>query len=639
MYFIKKYLHESLLLIILIIGLILRFYNLDGFSLSNDELSALSRIRFDNLKDLIIQGVKTSDFHPAGVQIFLYYWTKIFGISVFAVRFPFAVTGAFSIVLIFLIGSRWFNKTTGLFAALAVSFLEFPLLYSQIARPYSSGLFVSLLMILFWTLLLFGKNDKKRIFYLTGYVISTTLCMYNHYFSFLFAIIVGLTGLFFLQKSTYKSYLTGGVLATLLFLPHLSITLHQFSQSVEDTWVSKPENDYLLKHIQYTLNDSKLLFYLFLSISIFSALLYYKNIKWSKFHIISLVWFILPFLIGYTYSIYIIPVLQYSILIFSFPCFLMFIFSFFKADFKPVNIGLFALTGVILIYSTVWEQKYYKTQHFGEFKAIAEDVVNWNQKYGSENITQTININGEYYIDYYLKHLNSNLKFERYIFNNDAKDVKAMVDLVNNSTTAYFLHAWSTKYNPYEISEIIKRKYPVIAEQQLFFNSEVTLYKKAPDYQRQVLFYNKNDFESNYPNWSGDTASFNREITYSGNYAFRLDSLNEFSPDFTSPVGEVYLDSAQFVTIFLKAWLAENATGNIVMTFESDGKMYDWHGVRMEDFVGSANKWGEVIMTRKLPEQARKEDKIKIYAWNTGKKIIYVDDIELVYYGDSRYHY
>ena len=76
----EKYKYQLLLIIILLIALALRFYNYADWSLSNDELSALNRLRYNNINDLIQFGVKT-DYHPLGVQLFLYYWVNIFGDS------------------------------------------------------------------------------------------------------------------------------------------------------------------------------------------------------------------------------------------------------------------------------------------------------------------------------------------------------------------------------------------------------------------------------------------------------------------------------------------------------------------------------------------------------------------------------
>ena len=76
-------------LIIVAVGLGLRLWNL-GFSYSNDELSALSRVRFDSFAQLVRDGFYV-DGHPGGIQVFLFYWVKLFGMSEWAVRLPFAL--------------------------------------------------------------------------------------------------------------------------------------------------------------------------------------------------------------------------------------------------------------------------------------------------------------------------------------------------------------------------------------------------------------------------------------------------------------------------------------------------------------------------------------------------------------------
>ncbi len=75
---------SSFLWMILVAAAILRLSGITGFSLSNDELSALARLQFDSAREVIKEGVYP-DFHPAGVQLYLYYWTLVFGFSEWAV--------------------------------------------------------------------------------------------------------------------------------------------------------------------------------------------------------------------------------------------------------------------------------------------------------------------------------------------------------------------------------------------------------------------------------------------------------------------------------------------------------------------------------------------------------------------------
>ena len=166
------------------------------------------------------------DGHPAGVQVFLFYLTKLFGVSGVVLKTPFILCGLISVWLIYLIGKDWFNATVGLVAASFLSFLQFPVMYSQIARPYASGLCFVLLLVYFWTRIIFHPQ-RKYYLNLAGYIISGALCAYNHHFSMLFAAMVGITGLFYCTRDWMRHYITAGIIIILLYLPHLRILLFQ----------------------------------------------------------------------------------------------------------------------------------------------------------------------------------------------------------------------------------------------------------------------------------------------------------------------------------------------------------------------------------------------------------------------------
>src|ERR1035437_4084935 len=97
-----------LLIIILIVAAILRFWDFFNIPFMHDELSALVRTHFNSFSDLINYGVK-GDMHPAGVQVFLFYWVKIFGEKEFIVKLPFIVSGLLAIYYTYKVAGFWFN--------------------------------------------------------------------------------------------------------------------------------------------------------------------------------------------------------------------------------------------------------------------------------------------------------------------------------------------------------------------------------------------------------------------------------------------------------------------------------------------------------------------------------------------------
>jgi hypothetical protein len=160
--FLRKYPWQVLTALVVMVAAVLRFYDFNAWSLSNDELSAINRLRVQGFGQLINEGVKP-DFHPAGVQFFLYLFTKVFGFQPYVIRLPFVLAGIVSVWLTYLIGKQWFSKTTGLLAASFMAFLPYFLLYSQLARPYSFGLVFTLALAWYWGKYFIEKDHRPKV--------------------------------------------------------------------------------------------------------------------------------------------------------------------------------------------------------------------------------------------------------------------------------------------------------------------------------------------------------------------------------------------------------------------------------------------------------------------------------------------
>src|ERR1017187_9818007 len=498
----KRNTEAFFLLIILIIGAAFRLYNYFGWSLSNDELSAITRASYPSFSEMINKGVMV-DFHPAGVETFLFYWMKLFGESEMMIRLPFVIAGIISILFAYLIAERWFNRTTALFVAMALACLQFPILYSQLARPYSPGLLFSLAMVYFWTLILFPSKQNRSKSYtdsktnIAGFIITTSACMYTHYFAFMFAGIVCLTGLLFMDRNNSRSYIISGIIIILLYIPHLSILRQQLSYGGVGSWLGAPTKDFFRSFLEYGFNNSDVVFYMIWSICILSFVIFRKTLEVSKFHIICIIWFLLPYFIGYYYSKHINPVLQYSTLLFSFPFLLIFIFSFIPDVLDDIKtVAIIFIMGTVIGISTVFGNNFYSSQHFGVFKELAQDVIKWDDQYGEQNITRTINVFHPNYIQYYMRKYDKKATFAIYE-TNTPQLVAKLKTIVDTATTQYFAYGWSNIYSDPIINEIIKNKYPNIVEQDTFFNSAITLYSKksTSESERKIRSEESFDFE------------------------------------------------------------------------------------------------------------------------------------------------
>jgi hypothetical protein len=108
--------------------------------------------------------------HPVGWYTAMLGWTKTFGTSHFALRFPGILFAMGSIPLIFLIARSIFGSSIGCLAALLLSLHGFHIFWSQMARMYVAGAFLSLLAT--WLLLCLVRTPRSRPWLEFAYIAS-----------------------------------------------------------------------------------------------------------------------------------------------------------------------------------------------------------------------------------------------------------------------------------------------------------------------------------------------------------------------------------------------------------------------------------------------------------------------------------
>lgn len=308
-----------ILLILVITGAILRILSIGG-TLTHDELSAIGRLNYDNFSDLIANGVR-GDGHPAGVQILMWLWSSLFGTSAISLRIPFVLMGTASIILIYIVASHWYGEWPALLPATIMTASQFMVYYSSIARPYIAGLFMILCMLYYWTRIVL-ENDH-RLSLLLLFSLFAALCAYTHYFCMLSAFILGLAGFIFLRRDQLLRYFGACILAIVLFLPHWGITKYQlFELKGVGNWLGKPTISFLTEFLRYLSHHSILTAIVIIGgyILVFNIANAKRNIKLI---LVSIGIWLLPYIIGYYYSVMIDPVLQFSSLIFVFPFLLL----------------------------------------------------------------------------------------------------------------------------------------------------------------------------------------------------------------------------------------------------------------------------------------------------------------------------
>ena len=521
-----------LLLIILLTAAILRFWDFPHIPYMADELSALMRTHYINLTDFLNNGAQL-DTHPIGVQVFLLYWTKVFGYSEMAVKFPFIIAGLLSLYFIYKIAGFWFNNTVGLITASFMATIQYMVMYSQIARPYISGMLFSILMVWCWTNYLFNADSKKTK-WLLGYIVFSTLCVYDHYLALLFAATVGLTGIFFLNKKLYKGYIIAGISIFVLFTPHLNLFFYQLSMGGVGEWLGKPRPDWIIVYLEYVFNFSKWMYLLVFSLILMGFIFRNKKHEAYKFRIIALLWFGIQFLIAYYYSVKVNPILQFSTLIFVFPFFLMLLFSMFGALKKTIIVPLVLIILCTGTFTLVFKRHHYKVFYNQPFDKFVTNTYKILDSIGNpENVTIDIFLPRNYG-DLYFKKYHRSFNYTVYNQYDNKRDPKGFKTYVNNQKSDYFV----TGNLPLEYLSIIKEKYPfIMAKDEGFTYSFYCFTKIKPETEiiETIAITNKTFENADYIKYSADWA----KPFFLGKTEIPMDSTMEYTPTFSFKIKEV----------------------------------------------------------------------------------------------------
>lgn len=377
-----------ILAVLTFIGAALRIGGLFG-PLTHDELSAICRLQCDNISDLINYGVKP-DGHPGGVEVFMWLWVRLFGQSAVAIRLPFMLMGIASVPLIYAIARRWYGRWSALLPTAVVAVSQYTVYYSDIARPYCVGLFFILCALYVLTCMV--SERRYTVCQLVLFALFEACCAYTHYFCLLMAFIMACAAIFFIDRRHILLYLTACFGAVLLFVPHIKITLYQlFELKGVGGWLGKPTPFFALEYLRYLTHHS-----LFAAAVCLVAFLLLFSLNSARKNmpilIASFVVGLLPLIIGYIYSVTVSPVLQFSVLIFSFP-FLLLALAACVDDHRHVMHIILTLVYVITMVTTLFLTRHHYTVLGKEWiEASVQEAKDATLKYGNGNVACLFNL-------------------------------------------------------------------------------------------------------------------------------------------------------------------------------------------------------------------------------------------------------
>lgn len=252
------------LILILILSIILRFYHLDYQSLWMDEIYTMNvsnpAFSFEKLREEVVLREGFPYLYFLLLRVF-YFFTEYLGLIARSVS---AIAGVLGVYFIYLLGKEIFNKNAGLIAALLLCINDFHISYSQEARPYT--LFVLFAIISFYRLSIYLKNTtlKNAIYY----GLSVGLVLNINFFGLITVFSQSLIILLFIviskkenAISLLKKSLISGLIGFVLFIPNYKILVKLLN--FKSFWIPRPTEDALEVVFSKLLGNSEITLYLF----------------------------------------------------------------------------------------------------------------------------------------------------------------------------------------------------------------------------------------------------------------------------------------------------------------------------------------------------------------------------------------
>jgi len=390
---------RNLLLALVLLGAVLRFWNLPDLPYTHDELSALHRL-YPTLSQTITDGVIANDTHPPGVQAFEWLWSRIFSQQEADMKLPFMLMSLAAIVLLYRFALAWTGTGAALLLATLMATLQYSVFYGQLARPYAAGLFTTALLadqITRW--LSFGS--RRALF--TSFI-ALLASAYTHHFSLMLAAMITFTALLLAAPAKRKEWLIACGAAAVLYLPNLPIFFKQLGLGGLDGWLPPPDAHWLPRYAAYLAHWSPFMGASLIAVVLLSVALVLRHGSVPvRVRSMLLAWGSIPLIIGYAYSVARAPVLQYSVVLFSFPYLALFFLQGLMHLSKRMVIAGSIAVALVSVHSLVHASKHYTVTYHSKYEAILHEGIDATKELGRDRVL--VLFDAEWHmIDFYKRH-------------------------------------------------------------------------------------------------------------------------------------------------------------------------------------------------------------------------------------------
>lgn len=480
---------NRILLLIVLIGAILRFYKLDYQSLWIDELFSMNIADPKNNFQFIYTFLRDYDPHPPLYYFLIHLFFLILGYSTLVLKIFSALMGVLGIFSIYYLGKEVANKNVGLIASFLTSINYFHIYYSQEGRMYTLLFFTTCIAL--YTLVKFTKKTNYQT--LLYFVIGSLLMIYSHFFG-VFVLVSFYIILFInILKSNpeerlrrLKFSIISGLLTIVLYIPSIIIVV--MNPKRETIWIQSPNFETFKTMFKEFFGYNSTLTSILLIVVVISifTFFFYKNtikrkdIKSYADHpiFVLLLVMILSIIIPLIYSKLALPIIVSRYYIGVLACILiLFAISIESFKNKYLKICVILIFAVFSVKNLFLEKKIYTTFYKTQFKHAVTHITQENP---NDIIVSKL---GNFYLKFYL---NKNNYYKDVI----EKDINGYIASIKNDTLSlqdfYYFEGHIPTYTPTDETVEFLNKHYFMDDNVELFDSYIKHFVLKKDYKPRV---------------------------------------------------------------------------------------------------------------------------------------------------------
>jgi hypothetical protein len=158
-----------------------------------------------------------------------------------------------------------------------------------------------------------------------------------------------------------------------------------------------------------------------------------------------------------------------------------------------------------------------------------------------------------------------------------------------------------------------------------------SLSSEADPNSRTVSVY-LNSFET--PEPGKDSTQITSGFVHSGKYSLVVDQRQEYTPGMCNTVGSLSekfdINTVIKATVYIYPLQTLDKPNTLfIISLENGNKSYSYSSIDLKAQELVPGKWNKVMLQTTAPEIKSPDDLIKVYIWNPGKQLFYMDDLNV----------